>query len=186
MNVILDLDATIIHSIEYNKPQVEWDLKHKMDKSFFVYERPHLQEFLDYLFANHKVAVWTAASKSYALFIIEQIVLKNPERKLEFVLFNVHGEMSSVMGKCSKDLRMVYKLFPSFTKHNTVIIDDYDDVFMPQLDVAYPILPFNVKQIGAKDDKELLKLMKKLIQNVKTNEKLISKNTLDRVIKEYS
>ena len=44
----------------------------KKDGHYKVFERPGLQEFLDYLFANFNVSVWTAASKSYALFIIDK------------------------------------------------------------------------------------------------------------------
>ena len=40
---------------------------HDMDGYYIVFERPGLQEFLDYLFANYIVSVWTAATKDYAI-----------------------------------------------------------------------------------------------------------------------
>ena len=81
-NILLDLDQTLISA----EASEDFDIdKHKersklfswkdMDGYYIVFERPHLSEFLDYIFENFNVSVWTAASKDYALFIIEHIIL---------------------------------------------------------------------------------------------------------------
>ena len=79
-NIILDLDQTLISaevSEEHNFKKYEMKSKlfdyKDMDGYYIVYERPGLQKFLDYLFENFNVSIWTAASKDYALFIIEKI-----------------------------------------------------------------------------------------------------------------
>ena len=75
-------------------------------------ERPHLQEFLDYLFENYNVSIWTAASKDYALYIINYVILKEPERKLNFVFFSHHCDIAKKLKKKSpKDLEMLEKEF---------------------------------------------------------------------------
>ena len=81
-NFFLDLDQTIICS-ETLKDLKEYEnykdkmkkYKYKnMDDCYIVFERPNLQSFLDFLFKNYNVSIWTAASKDYALFIIEDTI----------------------------------------------------------------------------------------------------------------
>src|SRR5579872_2414863 len=103
-NIILDLDNTIINSLtpkEFKSlpltDQKRLNTKFKsieIDTSFITYERPHLQPFLDFLFKNFNVSVWTAASKSYMSFIIENIILIKPDRKLDLALFDIHCGVS--------------------------------------------------------------------------------------------
>jgi hypothetical protein len=84
-NVVLDLDNTLISAVtreEFAKMdatrsaeltrELAWC---EMDDDFVVFERPGVQPFLDYVFDNFNVAVWTAASKSYALYVIDNVVL---------------------------------------------------------------------------------------------------------------
>ena len=85
MQVILDLDETLINSqpldeltSEERKRFMRRFKTHNMDGYYLVSERPYLQEFLDYLFKNHNVSVWTAASHDYANFIIANIILIKP------------------------------------------------------------------------------------------------------------
>jgi hypothetical protein len=62
-----------------------------------IFERPHLQKFLNWLFENFTVSVWTAASKTYALFIIEKFILANyPKRKF---LITVENQKDNVKNK---------------------------------------------------------------------------------------
>ncbi len=166
-NIILDLDSTVINSLRPWEKQpkgfVSYEMKDDDQIEFVVYERPHLQEFLDFLFSNYRVAVWTAASKDYAIFIIENILLqKKPERKLEFFLFDYHGDFCEDCGRSPKDLQLVYDTFSGFTKNNTIIVDDYEEVYMPQMCNAYPIPPFIVNLPQASKDIELIKLMRRL------------------------
>ena len=89
-NVILDLDATCICSEKISDLNLEdTDVinkikkfkSHNMDDFYIVFERPHLQQFLNFLFRNYNVSVWTAASKSYAIFIVQKItVFQNIEK----------------------------------------------------------------------------------------------------------
>ena len=198
-NIVLDLDSTVINSIQSNeeKPNVKLPFYLMIDDDnpdevyYIVYERPHLQKFLDYIFKFYNVGVWTAASKDYAIFIVENILLQNkPERKLEFLLFDYHVKISENMPnfKSTKDLNLIWKNFNTFTDKNTIIVDDYSDVFMPQLGNAYPIPPFIVRDENAESDTELLKLMRKLSASASLKHhdtataSLITKETLIKAI----
>jgi TFIIF-interacting CTD phosphatase-like protein len=141
-NICLDLDQTLISaepSEEYNfsknKEKSKKFLYHDMDGYYIVFERPGLQQFLNYLFENFNVSIWTAASKDYALFIIDKIILNNnPNRKLDYIFFSYHCDLSKNMKKGSKDLSMLWDVYKieGYTKDNTVILDDYDEVHKTQ------------------------------------------------------
>jgi|UniRef100_A0A6C0IZE6 TFIIF-interacting CTD phosphatase-like protein len=127
--VILDLDETLISAIE------DFDTKYKtksynMDDYYMVYERPHLQKFLDYLFKKFNVIVWTAASKDYALFIIDKILLSKDNRKLDYIFFRYHCDISKKYQHGSKNLHLLWDDYNihGLTPFNTIIIDDYDEV----------------------------------------------------------
>jgi len=177
MNVILDLDNTIINALDdSDRKKLSGDFSSKfkyrdMIPFFRIYARPHLDKFLDYLFSNYNVSIMTAAEKDYALFIIENFILTKPERKLNFIFFRYQVELSREIYGGVKDLRVIWELFQvsGFTKQNTVIIDD--------LDMVYETNPHNTLRIKGffivdedtgkinydmADDDELLKIMSKL------------------------
>ena len=95
-NIILDLDQTIIssepfESLDNKKHEKKIKLFNykNMDDYYLVFERPGLQKFLKFLFKNFNVSVWTAATKDYALFIIENMILKNKKnRHLDYIFFS--------------------------------------------------------------------------------------------------
>jgi hypothetical protein len=138
-NVLLDLDQTLISSeatedldFKSNKDKMKKFRFHNMDDYYIVFERPGLQEFLTYLFDNFNVSVWTAASKDYALFVIDKAVIaNNANRKLDYVFFSYHCDISEKLSpkQGTKDLNVLWDNFKldGYTKGNTVIIDDYKE-----------------------------------------------------------
>ncbi len=137
MNIILDLDNTIINALaDSDRKKLSADFSNKfkyrdMIPFFRIYARPHIEEFLDYLFANFNVAIMTAAEKDYALFIVNNFVLTKPGRKLEFVFFRYQVELSREVYGGVKDLRILWDLFnvSGFNQQNTIIVDDLDMVY---------------------------------------------------------
>ena len=173
INVILDLDQTLIsaepteeHDFEKYKKKGDHFRSDDMDGYYMVYSRPHLQEFLDYLFRNFNVTIWTAASKDYALFIIEKIILDNrPERKLDFIFFNYHCDLSKKMKKYSKELCMLWDIhnLPGYSDNDTIIIDDFkDDVHKCQPNNCIIAPPFEFTAEGSENDTFLKDLIPEL------------------------
>lgn len=192
-NLLLDLDQTLISA----EPTEEIDMekykdKHSLFRSdnmedyYIIYSRPHLQNFLDYAFKNFNVSVWTAASKDYALFIIEKILLNNqPERKLDFIFFSYHCDVSKKEKEYSKELCMlwdVYKL-PGYSKDNTVIIDDYKaDVHKCQPNLCVIAPPFEFREDNSDKDTFLVDLipeLDKMLERINSKEKIISTGEID-------
>jgi len=172
-NLIVDLDQTLISAeaseeLNFKKYTVKSKLfrSDDMDGYYMVYSRPHLQEFLDYAFKNFNVTIWTAASKDYALFIIEKIILNNqPERKLDFIFFSYHCDLSKKKKKYSKELCMIWDIhnLPGYSANNTVIIDDYkEDVHkcQPNNCIIAPLFEFTKE--GSENDTFLLDIIPQL------------------------
>lgn len=168
-NLILDLDQTIIsaetttnHDFKkYRKKSLLFDSDDMMGL-YMVYSRPHLQEFLDYIFTHFNVTIWTAASKDYALFIIEKIILNKKKRKLDFIFFSYHCNISKKIKKSSKDLSNIWNIYKihGYSSKNTVIIDDYKlDVYKSQPNNCIIATPFEFKKIGSENDTFLIDII---------------------------
>jgi hypothetical protein len=136
-NVLLDLDNTIICAVEkqfYNAQKFKLLDDHLYYKDFGkyyrIYERPGLQPFLDFLFQNFNVNVFTAASKDYALFIVNNFILRNRhDKKINWMFHSYHTTISEAKYNSYKDLRLLWSTIPDiFTPDNTVIIDDLKQV----------------------------------------------------------
>ncbi len=138
-NVILDLDNTIICAVEmdyYNANKnkmtlLDSNLKYEdFENAYRIYQRPHLEEFLTFIFRNFNVAIFTAASKDYGLFILDNIIRKIiPDQELSFFFYDYHTDLSRKYYNSPKDLRLLWNKFPTtFHQHNTIIIDDLKDV----------------------------------------------------------
>jgi len=194
-NIILDLDQTLIsaeadeeYDFEKNKEKAKMFDFQDMDGYYIVFERPHLQKFLDFLFKNFNVSIWTAASKDYALFIIEKIIIAGKKnRVLDYIFFSYHCDISKKIKKGSKDLSMfwdVYKL-KNYNQINTFIIDDYDEVFETQPNNCISIQPFEFTKDGSENDKILKDLIQHLkkIKDSKTKESKSPVHLINKLLK---
>lgn len=173
-NIFLDLDQTLISAeplekddnefLDINNREIKKKIKkykwHNMDGYYAVFERPYLQEFLDFIFENFNVSIWTAATKSYALFIIRNIILVKPNRKLDYIFFKQHCKYSYKFNKKTKNLRVLKELYKinKFNLSNSFIIDDYDEVFNTQPSNCIRAPPFFLKDKDSHKDDFLKKL----------------------------
>jgi len=172
-NFLLDLDQTLISAEaedEYDEAKYHGKakklLRHNMKKYYHVFERPGLQNFLTYVFDHFNVSVCTAASKDYALFVIDKIILAgNANRRLDYILFSYHCRLSNKVKKTSKDLSMLWDFYmlKGYNATNTVILDDYkDDVYDPQKKNCILAKEFKFTEEGSENDDFLPRLTEKL------------------------
>jgi TFIIF-interacting CTD phosphatase-like protein len=173
-NVILDLDNTLLcaevlmtfpfHDKGMKQKATKFDI-HDCDGYYMIFERPFLKDFLDYIFTHFRVAVWTAASKDYALFVINNIILANhPNRVIDFIMFGYHCDVSKRILSGTKDLRLLFDIISldGYKRSNTVIIDDLEQVYKIQPRQAIQIKPFEFHESGSDKDTALVKTMKLL------------------------
>lgn len=164
-NCILDLDSTLIFSIahksepsRYNNLSLEY-----VDSPYYrIYLRPNLDNFLDFVFENFNVSIWTAASQDYALFIIENILLRKKDRIFDYIFFNYHTQISEDKYKTPKKLDLLWNEFKlkGYDKTNTFIVDDLFDVWDSQRDNTFRIKEFTVPK--SVNDMELLNIKKEI------------------------
>jgi len=149
LNIVLDLDNTLVFALDYSVLKNNRNVFEVFDKSlkhadFFdnltkvglyrIYARPYLKDFLDFLFKNFNVSVFTAADKDYAQFVINNFILTKERRekghKLDFIFYRYHFNLSVTMYNKAKNLEMLwnYYKFYCFFPCNTLIIDDLEDV----------------------------------------------------------
>jgi len=134
INIILDLDNTIINSIAYNRMSYvpnNIDLESVDIGDFITFKRPNLDIFLDFLFKNFNVGVYTLGSRDYAEDIVWNFIQNKPGRKVDFILSREDEIINSTFPKYRgmglvknlkflwDDLR-IYDYYPC----NTFIIDD--------------------------------------------------------------
>lgn len=188
INFILDLDQTIIsgepteeYNFEKNKKKASKFRFETMENYYIIFERPYLQQFLTFLFKNFNVSIWTAASKEYALFIIDKIIVAgNKDRKIDYIFFSYHcGISKKIKRGSSKELSILwtyYKL-PKYNQDNTVILDDYvEDVYKNQKQNCIVAKPFEFKDDNSHKDKFLKDLQNKLRELVLKNPDELANN----------
>ncbi len=209
-NLYLDLDNTLISAVDYktysklseqNKELYKETLgpPAKMDGVYMIYKRPYLDEFLEYIFEHYNVSIWTAASKNYALFIYDKIVIpdsKMNDRELNNLLFSYHCNISKkTFNKSSpKKLKLLCDVYNT-NLNNTMIIDDHPDVYSSQKMNCIRAEDFDLEESseGLQDDflKRCLEAMKKysnekdvnvLVKNINEYTKKPVKKTCDTVI----
>jgi len=184
-NIILDLDQTIIAGESYTelnsiKDKKERDklLQHlelfgekygkkifkvSANEQYIIYGRPYLQEFLDALFANFNVSVWTAASSDYANFVIQNFILvPGTSRTLDFIYTRSHCEILSLNDGSeflTKPLIKIFQKHKLYNQHNTFILDDNPDVHKIQKNNCILAKPFEIvnKEINSKGDIKYVK-----------------------------
>jgi TFIIF-interacting CTD phosphatase-like protein len=145
-----------------------------MEGIYKVFERPGLQEFLDFLFKNFNVSIWTAASKTYALFVIDKFVLnEKPDRKLEFIFFSYHCSESEHQEKTQKSLNLLKSSFKlsMFDMNRTFIIDDHPEVYNTQPKNCIKIKPFEFIERKSFFDNELNNVIKPILEKILENDR---------------
>lgn len=188
-NIILDLDQTLIsaeaeedYDFTNNKNKAKLFNFKDMEGYYIVFERPNLQSFLDYIFKNFNVSIWTAASKDYALFIIDKIILQKPNRKLDWIFFSYHCDISKKVKKHTKDLSIFWDIYkiPEYSIDNTVIIDDYDEVYNTQKNNCIYAKPFEFCEENSHKDNYLKNLKYQLKKSSKLNI-----NQINKILRKY-
>lgn len=166
-NIFLDLDNTLISSeyISDIRPADILRAKHfdckVFDDEYLICARPYLQNFLDFLFKNFKVSIWTAASKDYALFIINEFILKkNHSRKLNLILYDYHTNVSRRTFKTPKKLEILWSKWnlKEYNNKNTIIIDDLEEVCDSQRENCILVKVFEFTHKNSENDDSLRKV----------------------------
>lgn len=149
--VILDIDETLVYSTEQPLGIPADDRVGR----YFTYYRPAVNTFLDYLFENHRVAVWTASGRAYATPLLSRLLGENLGR-LEFFWT---GERCTLVRDFEQHERVVVKRLrkvwrKGFDRERTVIIDNTPSTYRRNYGNAVPVPDFE----GDMSDKIMVQL----------------------------
>lgn len=144
MNIVLDLDETLIHSVFKN------------DK-FTIHFRPYLKEFFSFIFGKdengnprfRKIGVWTAATKNYAKDVLKAMLNGKFITRENFEQLN---KELMTRDKLIKDKKALAHYLNSDDLCKTIMVDDRDDVTSLNAGNTILIPPFKTSVKTAKKD----------------------------------
>lgn len=149
LNLILDLDDTLIHGFKCNFGQ-------------YVVDRPHLKEFLHFAFTHFKtVSIWTAATSTWFNYCYYYGIKQHmpPNKTFTFIATRETSCLPLTNGFI-KFLPDLYKLNPFFHSENTILIDDRQQNFLRNPHNTIQIKPFDAHMVIHKqEDNELLRII---------------------------
>ena len=142
-NIVLDIDQTLLEANdkihnplnsyrrETNVSSAASTLSTPSISDEYVFTlRPYLAPFLNFLFENFNVGIWTAADTTYAQYVVDSIIFPLTHRKPQFVLSRPDFDDCLAKGMGYKNLAYLAQRYPQFNYNNTIIIDDFDHVKM--------------------------------------------------------
>lgn len=125
MNVVLDLDETLVRIVTTPVRGVKYDFIFRIGNDlYYGLKRPNLDQFLRFLFAKFvSVNVWTAAVEEYAHHVVRAIFTPEQRKRLGVVYHRGHLSFS-VFGGFTKSLSTMFDRNSHLNHDNTIIIDD--------------------------------------------------------------
>lgn len=147
-HIVLDIDSTLIDS------NINED----------IFPRPHLEEFLYFLFNNFKsVSLWTAGSSEWLTKVHLSILKKLLPCGSNF-MYMLSCENCTYIpcygygGFYCKPLEYLYKLNRDMNSENTLLVDDSDESYFRNRNNTYRIIPYDYTPESDIDD-ELMGLV---------------------------
>lgn len=150
MNLVLDLDGTLVDSYDQPIGGREYDLRISLHNGdIYVYKRPDVDKFIEYCFLVFgKVGIFTAAQRDYAYTVISECFGKYL-KELVFILTqeDCHFDVDQTTNKVTirKLLKRVWldSRLNIFTPENTLFIDDNQHVYLDNPNNVLLIAPFS-------------------------------------------
>lgn len=166
--LILDLDGTLVHFISrIEKIEDHHEVAIEVPKEGVLCKRPYAVAFITEISKWYDIGIWTAATKDYANLAVKTLFPK-PEKVYPVFVYS-HDKCKSKqfsydddglwgsrngVSMTIKPLEKVWKRYPMYKKHKTIIVDDTKETFVEN--------PFNAIHVtrwtGQPDDSELMTL----------------------------
>lgn len=129
--VILDLNKVLIYK-EYLGKEKTCPETAAYLAPFVYYTRPHMKSFLEFMFENFNVAVWSSSKRKDLEKIVSEIFTKEQKSQLVFLWGQEKCEavehsdslLKGVKSLYMKNLSRVWEEFPEYDVENTIIVDD--------------------------------------------------------------
>lgn len=158
--IVLDLDHTLIHTMERKFGDEEYDFSFEIDNEiYYTIKRPNLDVFLYYVFENFRVGFWSAAQPVYILKILDNILedYQKPEFIMTYYDCDIRYDQSN-MKYVIKDIGRIYNTPElNISKNDIRIIDDSSETYELNEENAIEIERFYRSMVN--DDRELYRVI---------------------------
>jgi hypothetical protein len=106
--ILLDLNGTLVDSCHHRRVGMRRDPDCKA-RTKYLYFRPHLRPFLEYLFENFEVGVWTSHIRANAEAIVECVFTPEQRTLLKCVMCreNCYVDDNDPEHRSYKDMRNI-------------------------------------------------------------------------------
>lgn len=166
INLILDLDETLINTVNFNFSNYETtDLVLNVNSTVgiislpnylnLVFLRPYLKEFLSFCFLYFNVSFWTAGSRLYCQEVLKLILNNNQYNETVMILAKEESCWINLKdnkifycentNKVSKKLKFLWDdhiLGKIFSPEDTLIVDDNPKVIIDNPANSLNIIPY--------------------------------------------
>lgn len=146
--LVLDLDESLLHSVDEDEMDAATIGKLKKNYSHFridryhCFLRPKAIKFLKWASEHFEIAIWTAASPDYGYYVLDVLFQQSAGVNPIIILTSDHTALSEITLGNHKDLRLIWAVLPQYGPHNTYMIDDRPDVGAAYPCNVYTIPPF--------------------------------------------
>lgn len=168
MNIVLDLDETLIHTHTDKSKGYDFVLYMSKSTPYYVKKRPRLTNFLNFIYKEfNTVNFWTAGTAPYAQHILRNIL--SPQQQRQTVIVYSRGHLAvHPQGHYYKPLDKLFKTALAkrhgIQPHNTIMIDDVAQNFVANIGNGLVIPAYT----GQPKDKILSQLVI-VLKGIKTN-----------------
>ena len=136
-NIVLDLDSTLIYCTYSNNFDFELLTSFKLNNcTVYIYERPYLKEFFDFIKNNFNIYIYTNANYEYS-----EIIATHLKHKYNIYICEIICRINT-----SKQQDKLLEFFSNsnVTNNNTIIIDDIEYIWKNSRLNVINIKPFDL------------------------------------------
>jgi TFIIF-interacting CTD phosphatase-like protein len=168
--LILDLDNTLIYTADKCQDGAH-DILIIDDHKFYVKKRPYLIQFIEYIFDNFTVAIWSAGNRIYVEPIVD-FIFGDYKQFIHFI-YSKEDCIRELYNEREIFLKPIDNIL-SYEPFEIIILDDNDQTFIKNINNAIKISAW----YGNENDTKLLECINILTPISKTDNvmSIIEKN----------
>jgi TFIIF-interacting CTD phosphatase-like protein len=122
--LIFDLDETLVHTSYSPISGIDFCSRRGL---FYLYERPHLREFLARCVIEFDLAIWSASKAEYVRWVIKSTVLRHHK----FIFVNTRRNCKRILGKHG-NIEYQKDFTPYLLNYEKVVmLDDFPKMVFP-------------------------------------------------------
>ena len=138
---ILDLNGTLL---ETRREPIPYVIHNGMARVKYIYHRPYLMEFMEFLLNNFHVGIWTSNIAENAMAIVKSVFTDEQLKRLKFVCAREQCTLlKSDDPRSIKDLDKIWERLPHFKGHTTIIDNEREKLYPHHLNCLMQVSEYD-------------------------------------------